>query len=332
MNLAQPAWLVALVLLPLWWVARARGLARGASPLASAEVGEGPPTGGGVVHVFLFLETTFLALCLLALAAPYREETVERVGLSGVDVALVLDISASMQAADMPPHRLDVLKDVAQRLVRGTAGSRVAVYAFAGFVSAQAPLTDDRDALLSLLDGLSYRSIDHDDKSGGTAIGDALLVAADDLLSAREEGRDQVIVLVSDGENGKGADPERVATLLAQDGFSLHVIGMGGDEEVQVMVDGEPFLGANDQPLFTKLDDAQLRRVAMAAGGTYARAADGDVLREIFDAISVAHAKPLASTRVRIRRSLASRIAWGAWLAFVAAWSWDLARMRRPAR
>jgi Ca-activated chloride channel family protein len=268
----------------------------------------------------------------VALAAPYREETVERVGLSGVDVALVLDISASMQAADMPPNRLEVLKDVAQRLVRGTAGSRVAVYAFAGFVSAQAPLTDDRDALLSLLDGLSYRSIDHDDKSGGTAMGDALLVAADDLLAAREEGRDQVLVLVSDGENGKGADPERVATLLAQDGFSLHVIGIGGDESVQVRVDGEPFIGANDQPLFTKLDDAQLRRVAVAARGTYARAADGDVLREIFDAISVAHAKPLARARARVRHAQAPRVAQAALVAFLAAWAWDLARMRRPAR
>jgi hypothetical protein len=237
-----------------------------------------------------------------------------------------------MQAADMPPNRLEVLKDVAQRLVRGTAGSRVAVYAFAGFVSAQSPLTEDRDALLALLESLSFASIDHDDKSGGTAIGDALLVAADDLLAARQEGRDQVIVLVSDGENGKGANPEGVAELLAEDRFALHVIGIGGDERVQVFVDGEPFLNGDDRPLFTQLDDAQLRRVALAAGGTYARASDEGALRDIFDAIASLHARPLEPTLVRVRHGRSSRVAWGALAAFVAAWAWDAARLRRPLR
>lgn len=255
----------------------------------------------------LALEQLLLALLLilgiLAAAGPHIGEELQLISEKGVDIALVLDISASMQAADFQPNRLEALKKVARDFVRRAGTHRMAVYAFAGRVFTQTPLTHDRESLSELIASLAYESISHS-SSGGTALGDALLLATDDLVGHRVEGRDQLIILIGDGESNQGMDPRLAARHLRETGIRLEVIGIGGKEAVKVMVHGKPFINVNDEVLMTRLDDAELKEVARLGGGHYQRALDGEVLKSIFERISKMTSTPLEQGKVRIEHSL----------------------------
>jgi Ca-activated chloride channel family protein len=237
-----------------------------------------------------------------------------------------------MQAADFPPTRLDVLKTLAGDLCRRGSGHRIGVYAFAGFPMTQAPFTTDTTALLDLVGGLAYESIDHDPKSGGTHIGDALLVAADDLQKIRVAGRDQVLVLITDGENTGGADPLLAARLLRERGIRTYTVGIGQERAVPVVVHGKPFITTDDKPLVTRLDDRQLREIARLAGGSYTRADGASVLGRIFDDIARMEHRPFVRRDVRVERPLAPLVAL-LLLGLLASWlSLDAFRLRSPIR
>jgi hypothetical protein len=64
-------------------------------------------------NLLLLLQLLILALLVLALSRPYR--TVEAT-VSG-NVILLIDVSASMQATDVPPSRLEAAKDEARRII-----------------------------------------------------------------------------------------------------------------------------------------------------------------------------------------------------------------------
>ena len=331
MELARPTVLVLLLLVPLYGVLRRRIVHAAAMPYAPLQVAaEGGPRSW-LMRLQLPLEILLLAAAILALAGPHRRDEIELVGEEGLDVALALDISASMQAADFPPNRLEALKGLAVGFVRRSGNDRIAVYAFAKHVFSQTPLTTDHGALTSLIEGLAFKTIDHA-ASGGTALGDALIAAADGLLRTRIPGRDQVIVLITDGQSNAGADPPLGARFAAENDIELYVIGVGGEEPVEVYVDGEPFITAEDKILETFLDDTQLEEIAQAVGGRYLRAKDVDVLAGIFDDLSRLETAPLEIETVEVKKPYAP--AASAWLFLLFA-GWLLGDgflLRRPLR
>lgn len=329
---SAPWLLVLLVLVPVWVRWRARTLRADAvvlpalqHPVTAVAPGLGPMRG------LLALEAAILTAVVLGLAGPERVEELEVFEEDGVDLALILDISASMHAADLEPSRLEVLKSLSKDLVRRRGGDRVAVYAFAAFALTQVPFSTDTRATIDLIDSLSYRSVDHS-KAGGTAIGDALLIALDDLQRAALPDRDQVIVLATDGESQTGVDPVLAAQLVQERGVALHVIGIGKDETVPVFVEGRPFIVVGGKQLETHLDDAQLRQIAEAAGGTYRRADSTDVLAATFRDIDQLHRAPLRIEAQRTERSLVPGVALALSLLLAAWLALDAFRLRRPLR
>jgi Ca-activated chloride channel family protein len=320
-----------LVLVPVWLLLRRRQLLREATAFPPLQLGEVRSRTRGGWGLLLGLEGLLLGLVVVTLAGPMEIEEVELFDQEGIDLALALDVSGSMQAADFPPNRLEVLKQLSTELVKRSSGNRFGVYAFAKIVATQAPFTTDTTALSELIDAISFESIDHS-RIGGTAVGDALLVATSDLLRIREEGRDQVVVLVTDGESNAGSDPLLAARYLKEQGIRLYVIGIGQDTPVLVWVNGEPYINSENQQLSTQLDDAQLKQIAALAEGSYYRADSNDVLGRIFDEISRLERKPLQVQGVRIERSHRAYVALALvavlmlWLALDGLW------LRRPLR
>jgi len=247
----------------------------------------------------LLLECLILALAVFILAGPHAEKTREMFSAEGNDIAFSLDVSSTMQAADFPPNRLEALKKITANFIRRSAGHRIALYVFARDVFTQTPLTSDRAVLLDLLDGLSYDIISHS-QSGGTAIGDALLRSGQGLLRRRVKGRDQVVILITDGQNNFGIDPELSARYLRANNIRFYVIGIGKDELVPVYVRGKPFINIRNKHLHTRLDDRRLRAITEAAGGRYYRAHDVDVLAEIFAELASLERKPIKTDSMRI--------------------------------
>lgn len=331
MSFAQPYLLLGLVLVPLYGWFRWRTVRGAAVAYAPLQYGKGSRLRTWLLRAQLPVEMMIVAGVIVALAGPHRRDEIELLGEEGLDVALALDISASMQAADFPPNRLEALKSLASELVRRSGADRIAVYAFGKHVFAQTPLTTDHGALAGLIEGMGFKTIDHSE-SGGTALGDALIAAADGLLRQRVEGRDQVIVLITDGQSNSGADPTLAARFVADSDIRLHVLGVGGLEPVEVYVDGKPFITIEDTILRTYLEDTQLKEIAAAAGGVYRRAVDIEVLAAIFDDLGRLDTTPLTIENVIIRRSYTPLLSQVLFLIFAAWLLTDGLLLRRPLR
>lgn len=330
MSLVWPEAIIFALAAPIWVVIRWTQRKRTAAPIATLEFA----ASGGRPWRFiglLVIEACIIGAFTLAGMRPQEERVVELYADEGIDLALALDISATMMAADLPPNRLEVLKDLAQTLVRRSGSNRTAVFAFAKHCFTQTPLTPDALSVDYLIESLDYKSISHSE-SGGTAIGDALLMAGDALISQRIAGRDQVVVLVTDGENNNGSDPLLGARLLKAESIRLYIIGVGQDELVPVYVKGEPFINSADEHLHTQLDDTQLKAIAKESQGRYFRADSSDALAAIFDEITQLETAPLANEHARVVHSRVPDVALLLLLLMCLWLSLDAFFVRRPLR
>ncbi len=304
LQLARPELLALLLLLPLWAWFRLRQRRRRTVPFPPLQYGRRSAGWRPARQLAPQLELLLLAAVIAGLAAPYTESRLQLIEDEGVDVMLVLDVSLSMLAEDLPPNRLAALRRIAGDFVARAGGNRIGVVVFAKDSYVQTPLTTDHRSLRSLLDSVTVYTLDQQ-KSGGTSVGDALLVASERLTRSRVPGRDQSVVLITDGESNTGIEPELAARYLRQKGLRFYAIGVGGTEPVEVYFDGERVGG--EDAYQAVLDDRRLRRVAELAGGRYYRATDVGVLEQIFGELSRLESAPLTL------RTVASRRAWG-WL------------------
>ena len=311
-GLVQPWVLAGLLALPIYAFLRHRRIRQDAVAYPPLQYRSPTDHRQGWARLRLPLEVLILALVLLALAGPYREHEIELMDDPGIDVVLALDVSLSMLAEDFPPTRLAALQQTARDFLARSASHRVGLVIFAGDAFVQSPLTTDRKILKELLEGVTVYTIDQN-KSGGTAIGDALLVAGERLRKSRPEEpvgdqkRDQAIVLITDGESNLGIDPVLAARHVKDLGIRLYVIGIGGTEPMQVSFEGRQVGG--DTPYLAVLDDQQLEEVAEAADGRYFRAIDVDALSAVFGELSRLESSPLENRKVTIRNLGTSWIA-----------------------
>jgi Ca-activated chloride channel homolog len=207
------------------------------------------------------------ALCLgVGIAGPRWGERPERRRDTGVDIALVLDVSASMLAADEAPSRLERMKGDVHRLLATMPGSRVALLVVAGRSYILTPLTPDHDALGLFLDGLDPGMV----SQGGTSLAQGIRQATQ-LLGASSSGDDHALVVMSDGETwdeeselataAQEAKEARVAVVTVGYGTSAGAtipIGSGG---VKKDLDG--------QTVVTRAIPATLEGIARLADGVF---------------------------------------------------------------
>lgn len=276
-----------------------------------------------------WLEMVIGGLLILGLAGPRHLEQLQLLDEEGIDIVLVLDVSLSMLAEDFPPNRLAALRQLARQFILQSGGHRMGIVVFAGDAYVQSPPTTQRQAVLQLLEGVTVEAISTT-QSGGTAIGDALLVASDMLQKVRVEGRDQALILMTDGESNAGSDPLLAARYARSLELRTYILGIGSEQPVPVMRHGAPLGG--DTPYMAFLDDAQLKAIAEAAGGRYDRATDVGSLERLLGELARLESAPLAPREVEIRRSF---LPWLAalvlplFLLFVATDGWWI---RRPLR
>ena len=161
-----------------------------------------------------------LGLLVVATARPRFGEYFEVVSQRGVDLFVLLDVSRSMLAEDVAPSRLERAKsdirDLLSRLIR----DRVALVVFAGKTAVKAPLTNDHGFFLSVLDEIDTDSAPR----GGSHIGDGIRKCLEILPS--DENRDQVIILITDGEDHESF-PLEAAHQARERGVKIIAVGLG---------------------------------------------------------------------------------------------------------
>ena len=289
-DFASPWLLLLLLLLPLlWWWRRRRR--RGAIVFSrTAVLARGPRAGQSVVRALSALRLLALAGCVVALARPRSGARSETATSEGIDIVIAFDISSSMLAEDFQPNnRLEVAKARIKEFVTSRNSDRIAIVPFAAEALTQVPLTTDYPVVLAAVDAIQSGQLED-----GTAIGTAIVTAANRLRSAA--GRSRVLVLMTDGENNRGAVDPRTA---AQFGIRIYTVGVGTEGMAPVPV-GRGLYGLRYENRPVRIDEALLTDVARATGGRYYRARDSEALQRIYQEIDRLERTPVkARTYVR---------------------------------
>lgn len=239
-----------------------------------SSLGSVPQPGALALLVCLWL------LVVGAAAGPKWIGDPVRLPTSGRDLLLAVDLSGSMEIADMvlneeQVNRLTVIKKVVGDFVRRREADRLGLILFGTQAYLQAPLTFDRNTVYTLLQEARLGFAGEK-----TAIGDAIGLATKRLMDRPESHR--VLILLTDGANTAGAiDPVHAADLAAQAGVRIYTIGMGAEEMVLPGIFTGGF-GARRINPSADLDEDALLAIASKTGGRYFRARNVQELEGIY--------------------------------------------------
>jgi Ca-activated chloride channel family protein len=272
-SFSDPRWLWLLAALPvlllLEWRA-SRLLRRRAEKLVGTRLhglllAQASPTER---RVGVLLRALAFALLAVGAAGPEWGRELVRRSASGSDVVFVIDVSASMDARDVAPSRLEEARREALAVLDRLQGSRVGVVAFAGDAVRLCPLTLDRSAARLVIESLTSSLV----SEPGSDVGRGLRAAAGMLPGRRRA--EQAIVLWSDGED-LGEDARPAAEELARRNLRVFAVGVGtpGGDVVPVLDDQGRTIDVkrdeNGSPHRSRLDETLLRWIARRSGGTY---------------------------------------------------------------
>ncbi len=210
------------------------------------------------VKNLLFL-VAFIFL-IIALAGPKWDRQTEKIKQEGLDVAICIDVSKSMDASDISPSRLARAKDLINLFIEQLSGDRVALIPFAGVAKIQCPLTNDYATFRLFVELLNTNLI----KKYGTNLADALQKSNEIL-----KGNQKIVILISDGENLTG-DALETAQTLKNDGVRVYCVGVGTPLGSAVIdnSDGGKYIKDSDGNIVqSKLDMVTLSSIAHSTGG-----------------------------------------------------------------
>ncbi|HET6584026.1 MAG TPA: VWA domain-containing protein, partial [Nannocystaceae bacterium] len=210
------------------------------------------------IHVLL----AAALLVVAALARPQSTRGAHYVEREGIDIVIALDLSESMEAADLSPNRLGAAQIVIDGFIARRPSDRIGLVVFGSTASSVSPLTTDHGVLRSMVRRLRLGTMD----GSTTAIGAGLGMALNRLYESEAETK--IIVLLTDGvQNADGLDPETIAAEANDRGVTIYTVLVG-----QHGGDGS-------------IDPARLERVAASTGGVAYTATDGDALFGSFQGV-----------------------------------------------
>lgn len=203
-----------------------------------------------------------LALAVFALAGPSRGFVTVPVMDREANRVVVLDVSNSMLAEDVGTSRLAAAKALARRILDSFPG-RVALIEFESSPEVVAPLTNDSDAVASLLDSIQAGEVGNAGSDLGAAIDNALrLVEAD-------PGAKADVVIISDGED-QGAKLRESLRRAKDRGVTVSTILIGSGEGSSIpQPDGSSLRDDSGRVVTTYARRDTLEQIASATGGTF---------------------------------------------------------------
>ncbi|BDU50330.1 VWA domain-containing protein [Haliovirga abyssi] len=246
-----------------------------------------------------------IILLLVALSRPQLVEQNKNIYKKGIDIALALDVSGSMESVDFKPSRIEVAKDVLKKFVDKRENDRISFVIFSGTAYTKIPLTID----YNVLDEAIAKTTTKDVNTDGTAIGMGIAVAVNRLKNSKAKSK--VIILLTDGDNNAGLISPEAAMKLAKDtGIKIYTIGVGTNKTIMPVKDGYGNIVTYRQ--FTGgLDEGLLKKIANATEGKYFRAKDKNSLENIFKTIN-----SLEKTKIKSKKTFQYKELYYLWLLF----------------
>ncbi|MBU6375038.1 MAG: VWA domain-containing protein, partial [Bdellovibrionales bacterium] len=228
----------------------------------------------------VLLKLSGITLLIIALARPQATMSSSKRSTGGIDIMMVMDVSASMNIEDLADRsRFEVAKDTMESFIKGRENDRIGFIIFSGEPLTLAPPTLDY--------GLVLRSL-RDAKIGvlkdGTGIGDGLSLAVNRLRSSKAKSR--VIILLTDGDNNVGqVDPGTAGELAAGYGIRVYTIAIGREGRVKLPIRSQGVFG-NTVTTYQYFDNALnpelLKKIAEITKGKFYRVTDESALNSVF--------------------------------------------------
>jgi Ca-activated chloride channel homolog len=228
-------------------------------------------------HIPIAVSLLGLALLTIALATPTHDMRIPR---NRAVVMLVIDMSNSMRATDVPPNRLKAAEEAASQFASQlTPGINLGLVGFAGTPYLLVPPTPQHQATLEALKKLDF--------ADSTATGEAIFTALHAISATAVAGGDTPpparIVLLSDGGENKPSDPgdphdgAYTAARLAKDqGVPISTISFG-TQNGEIEMDG--------QRVAVPVSTDQMRTIARLSGGQSYTATNVAELNKSYNAI-----------------------------------------------
>jgi len=218
-------------------------------------------------------------------------------------VVLLIDVSLSMAASDVPPTRLAAARAAAIEFVKSQPRDvRIGIVAFGGHADVvQFPTADRRD-VMAALDRLELQRF--------TAIGNGLIGAILTLVPTADIGEEYdifgtgrspaasgarldkkqrkpvapgsylsaAIILVSDGKGTMGVPPAKAAKMAADLGIRVYTVGVGTLYGGVANIEGWP-------PIHADFDEDLLKEIAAITHGEYFLARTADKVAKIYETL-----------------------------------------------
>lgn len=264
MELAYPlALALAALALPVAWLARRK--ARGYSvPSAGPLLAARPGFRLRAARALPVLRVLAVVLLAIAIAGPRRGDASTIIPGEGIDIALALDISSSMNQRFGSDTRLEVTKQVVQEFINERENDRIGIVVF------------QKDALPLTPPSLDYEALDRmvaDLESGllpdGTGIGVGLSSALTMLQESTAASR--VVILLTDGQhNATSISPEEAAELAVALRIRVYTIGVVSEDTFDRS---------------REIDEELLQDIAERTDGRYFVAASPEELSEVYEEI-----------------------------------------------
>lgn len=296
MTLAQPLWLLLLLLLPLLIRRHQREGNRGRLVvyMPDGTILQGGATWRAWLRRRLHrLRWAALALLIVAMARPQRQWQEQKIEADAVDIVLSLDISPSMLSRDFDPDRLQVAKQVASDFVRKRPHDRIGLVAFSAEAFTQCPLTTDQRVVQQFLRDLAVGRLED-----GTAVGMGLATAVNRLKDSPSKSK--VVILLTDGENNAGyISPRQAAEIAKTLGIRVYTVGIGTDGVVMSPARRNPDGSYDYAPRSMEFDTELLEEIAATTGGKFYRAWSEQELAGIYDEIDRLEKTKIEVTTIR---------------------------------
>ena len=232
-------------------------------------------------------------LSIFALAGPTWERLPSPAFRNDAALVIALDLSASMDAADVKPSRLEKARFKIDDLLKQRKDGQTALLVYSGDVFTVTPLTSDTATISSQLEALTTDIMPSPGNNTGAAIRKAV-----DLLHQAGVVQGHIL-LVTDDVDVESAD----SALQGLGENRLSVLAFGTAEGAPIKMQGGGFLkDKNGSIILARLDANALEALAQQGKGVYELATAGDedveALSKVFNAVSEKGDKTQDSNRL----------------------------------
>jgi len=222
-------------------------------------------------NIGYFSKWIFLISFIIALASPYKSDSIIEQENRGYNIGLVLDASLSMRGLgfdynNITLNKFDIVKNIVGEFIKKRTSDNLSIVVFGSFSFVALPLTFDKSMSISVLKTLQIGMA-----GKSTAINDGLAQSIKTLMSTK--AKKNIAILLTDGKNTSGEIPINVVVKLAKKyNIKVYSIGIGRDgdfdtsflEYISNQTGGKFFASSNKnglQKIYQEIDKLEKQKL-----------------------------------------------------------------------